>query len=209
MLFTDYGLELRAQSFPRWLWTLCVKKGARIAHICGGRVFCFIQMLSIFKINNHQEISPYVVKCNLCFLKIYVYFLTYIQIVTDSQILSFRSYIFVWGLGLSHWYQNFLDSVSVRVFSLSIDFWKEFGNFACQVFLCKSLIPCNSCEWNCWYWPVLPYFPYNVVKILLLAILLVSLSQERQILFLFSFRNIFTTFLKKFKVLWYIFLVML
>ena len=124
---------------------------------------------------------------------------------------TFGSCIFVWVWGRSHWYQDFLDCVCVCVcvFSLSVDFWKEFDNFSCQVFLCKSLIPCSSCEWNCWYWPVLPYFPYNVVKILLLAILLVSLSQEKQILFLFSFKNIFTTFLKKFKVLWCIFLVML
>ena len=127
---------------------------------------------------------------------------------------TFGSCIFVWVWGRSHWYQDFLDCVCVCVcvcvcFLCQLISGKEFDNFSCQVFLCKSLIPCSSCEWNCWYWPVLPYFPYNVVKILLLAILLVSLSQEKQILFLFSFKNIFTTFLKKFKVLWCIFLVML
>lgn len=123
-----------------------------------------------------------------------VYFWTYTQRVTESQILSFGSYIFVWSLRISHWYHNFLDCVYVYVCVLSVDFWKEFEYFACQVFLFKCLIPCNSCEWNCWYWPVSPYFPYNVVKILLHAILLVRLSQDNQILFLFSFKNIFTTF---------------
>lgn len=72
-------------------------------------------------------------------------------------------------------------------------FWKWFDNLACQVFFAQ-VNPSNCCERDCWYWPVLPYFPHNVVKILLLAILLVSLYQEKQILFLFSLKNIFTTF---------------
>lgn len=134
-------------------------------------------------------------------------FLTNPQIVRDYQILL--AHVSLYEFGGDPTDTRIFLTVCVCVFSLSVDFWKEFDNFSCQVFLCKSLIPCSSCEWNCWYWPVLPYFPYNVVKILLLAILLVSLSQEKQILFLFSFKNIFTTFLKKFKVLWCIFLVML
>ena len=58
-----------------------------------------------------------VVKCKHCFFFFFIYvcFLTNPQIVRNYQILSFGSCVFVWVLGRSHWYQDFLDIVCVCV----------------------------------------------------------------------------------------------
>ena len=77
-----------------------------------------IQSMGLHRVwHNWATFTFNVVKCKHCFFFFFIYvcFLTNPQIVRNYQILSFGSCVFVWVLGRSHWYQDFLDTVCVCV----------------------------------------------------------------------------------------------